>query len=94
MFSQANAFDVRPSPRNKPDDLIRAVADKGGLIGAVLWSQEVKHAMRPDLDDCLDQIDHKVKVGRIDHVDFASDVTGGHPQDQDKWEKSFGPRGL
>lgn len=94
VFSHANAFAVCPSPRNKPDDLIRAVADKGGLIGAVMWSPAVKHATRPDLDDYLDHIDHMVKVGGIDHVGFASDITEGHPQDQDKWEKSFGPRGL
>lgn len=94
VFSHANAFGVCPSPRNKPDDLIRAVVDKGGLIGAVMWSPEVKHAMRPDLDDYLDQMDHMVKVGGIDHVGFASDVTEGHPRDQDKREKSFGPRGL
>ncbi|MCX7327132.1 MAG: membrane dipeptidase [Hyphomicrobiales bacterium] len=50
--------------------------------------------MRPDLDDYLDQMDHMVKVGGIDHVGFASDVTEGHPRDQDKREKSFGPRGL
>lgn len=28
VFSPANAFAVCPSPRNKPDDLTRAVADK------------------------------------------------------------------
>jgi membrane dipeptidase len=94
VLSHANAFAVCPSPRNKADDLIRAVADKGGLIRAVMCSPEVEHAMRPDLDDYLDQMDHMVKVDGIDHVGFASDVTEGHPQDQDKWEKSFGPRGL
>jgi membrane dipeptidase len=94
VSSDADAFAVCPSPRNKPDDLIRVVADKGGLIGAVMWSPAVKHAMRPDLDDCLDHIDHMVKVGGIDHVGFASDATKGHPLDQNKWVKSFGSRGL
>jgi membrane dipeptidase len=94
VFSHANAFAVCPSPRNKPDDLIRAVAAKGGLIGAVMWSPAVKHATRPTLDDYIDHIDHMVKVGGVEHVGFASDVAEGHPQDRDKWEKSFGPRGL
>jgi membrane dipeptidase len=94
MFSHANAFAVCPSPRNKPDDLIRAVAAKGGLIGAVMWSPAVKHATRPTLDDYIEHIDHMVKVGGVEHVGFASDITEGHPQDREKWEKSFGPRGL
>ncbi len=59
-----------------------------------MWSPAAKHATRPDLDDDLDHIEHMVTVGGIDHVGFASDVTEGHLQDQDKWEKSFGPRGL
>ncbi len=94
VFSHANAYAVCPSPRNKTDELIRAVADKGGLTGAVMWSPAVAHATRPTLDDYLDHVDHLVKVGGIDHVGFASDVAEGFPEYRDKWEKSFGPRGL
>lgn len=94
VFSHANAYAVCASPRNKPDPLIRAVAKNGGLIGAVMWAPATKHATRPTLDDYLDHVDHMVKVGGIEHVAFASDVAEGHPPDREKWEKSFGPRGL
>lgn len=94
VFSHANAFAVCPSPRNKPDDLLRAIARNGGLIGAVMWSPAVKHATRPTLDDYLDHVDHMVRVAGVEHVGFASDVAEGHPQDREKWERSFGPRGL
>lgn len=94
VFSHANAFAVCPSPRNKPDSLIRAVADKGGLTGAVMWSPAVKHATRPTMDDYLDHVDHLARVGGVDHIGIASDITEGYPENRDKWEKSFGPRGL
>ena len=94
VFSHANAFAVCPSPRNKPDDLIRAVARTGGLIGAVMWSPAVRHATRPTMEDYVAHVDHMVRVGGIDHVAIASDITEGYPPNQEKWEKSFGPRGL
>lgn len=94
VFSHANAFAVCPSPRNKPDALIRAVSKTGGLIGAVMWSPAVKHETRPTMDDYVDHIDHMVRVGGVDHVGIASDITEGYPPNREKWEKSFGPRGL
>jgi membrane dipeptidase len=94
VFSHANAFAVCPSPRNKPDDLLRGIASNGGLIGAVLWSPAVKHETRPTLDDYLDHVDYMVRIAGIEHVGFASDIAEGFPPDRDKWEKSFGPRGL
>jgi len=94
VFSHANAFAVCPSPRNKPDDLLRGIAKNGGLIGAVLWSPAVKHETRPTMSDYLDHVDYMVKVAGIEHVAFASDIAEGFTPNRDKWEKSFGPRGL
>lgn len=34
MISHANAFALCPHPRNAPDDVIRAIADRGGIIMA------------------------------------------------------------
>jgi membrane dipeptidase len=94
VFSHANAFSVCPSPRNKPDDLLRGIAKNGGLIGAVMWSPAVKHETRPTLDDYLNHVDYMVKIAGVEHVAFASDIAEGFPPYLEKWEKSFGPRGL
>ena len=94
VFSHANAFAVCPSPRNKTDDMIRGVARTGGLIGAVMWSPAVAHADRPTLDAYLDHIEHLVKVGGIEHVAFASDVSEGIVEDPVDWERHWGTHGL
>ena len=94
VISHANAHAVCPSPRNKKDDHIRAVAKTGGLIGVVMWSPAVRHDKRPTLDDYLNHIDHMVKTGGIDHVAFASDVTEGQVPSPEKWDKSYGPNGY
>lgn len=93
MFSHANAYALCPSPRNKPDELIRAVAENGGLIGALTWSPVVRFDARPTLDDFADHILHLVKVGGIDHVAFASDLPEGREDDAAEWEALWGRNG-
>jgi len=94
VISHANAFAVCPSLRNKTDAHVRAVAEGGGLIGAVMWSPAVRHDLRPTMDDYLNHVDHLVNVGGIDHVAFASDVAEGQPNTPEKWDKSYGPNGY
>lgn len=94
VVSHANAFSVCASLRNKTDDHIRAIAKTGGLMGAVMWSPAVRHDLRPTLDDYLNHVDHMVKVGGIDHVAFASDITEGAAPSPEKWDKSYGPNGY
>lgn len=94
VFSHANAYAVCASPRNKTDEMIRAVAKTGGLIGAVMWSPAVAHTTRPTLNDYLNHIDHMVKVGGIEHVGFASDVSEGHHEEPEEWERLWGRKGI
>jgi membrane dipeptidase len=94
VCSHANAFARCPSPRNKTDAHIRAIAETGGLIGAVMWSPAVAHATRPVLDDYLDHVQHMVEVGGIDHVGFASDVSERMPESREDWDRLWGRAGL
>ncbi|WP_157961337.1 dipeptidase [Microvirga flavescens] len=94
VFSHANAFALCPSPRNKPDDLIRAVAKNGGLIGAVTWAPLLRWDVKPSLDDVIDHMQHLIKVGGIDHVAYASDLPEANGEDQAKWETMWGPNGI
>lgn len=62
-------------PRAKTDEQIRAMADKGGVIGIICLG----YMIGPDpggettLETYVDHIDHAVKVGGIDHVGVAAD---------------------
>lgn len=96
IFSHANALSLCKNPRNKPDELIRAIADKGGVIGAVAWAPALSLATRPSIEDYFDQVDYMVNLAGIDHVSFASDLAENvySPDEEEKWERSFGPEGL
>jgi membrane dipeptidase len=76
-------------PRNMTDDMIRAMAGKGGVIqinfGCDFLSQRYADAVRRNpkqrpapatLDDVVAHIDHAVKVGGIGAVGLGSDFDG------------------
>lgn len=62
-------------PRSKTDEQIRAMADKGGMMGVICLG----YMIGPDpggkttLDTYVDHIEHAIKIGGIDHVGVATD---------------------
>ncbi len=94
VVSHANAYEVLPSPRNKTREIVRAVADTGGLIGAVMYSPTVRWDQRPCMADYLDHLTHHIDVAGIDHVAFASDISERIVEDPEEWNKSYGPGGM
>lgn len=62
-------------PRAKTDDQIRAMADKGGVIGIICLGYMIGPNLGTEttLDTYIDHIEHAVKVGGIDHVGLAAD---------------------
>jgi membrane dipeptidase len=54
VFSHSGAFTVNPHPRNVPDDILRRLADNGGVVMAVFLSpfvsDEVRRHIQPGID--------------------------------------------
>lgn len=62
-------------PRSKTDEQIKAMADKGGVIGIICLGYMIGPNLGTDttLETYVDHIDHAVKIGGIDHVGVAAD---------------------
>jgi membrane dipeptidase len=62
-------------PRAKTDAQIRAMADKGGVIGIICLGYMIGPNLGTEttLETYVDHIEHAVKVGGIDHVGLAAD---------------------
>jgi membrane dipeptidase len=60
-------------PRNKTDETLRLLAQRGGVIGIFQINPYLGAKERNTLDDFLAHIDHAVKVAGIDHVGIGSD---------------------
>jgi membrane dipeptidase len=75
-FTHTMCEALYPShPRSKTDEEIRAMAEKGGVMGVVALG----YLVGPDpggtttIETFVDHIDHVVQVAGIDHVGVASD---------------------
>ncbi|MEQ8364304.1 MAG: membrane dipeptidase [Cyclobacteriaceae bacterium] len=62
-------------PRAKTDEQIRAMADKGGVMGIICLGYMIGPNLGTDttLETYVDHIEHAVKVGGIDHVGLGAD---------------------
>jgi len=76
VFTHSHPYSLTPHIRNKNDDLIRALAEKGGVIGISNYSPIAALApgKRPSVLDVVTHIDHVVDLVGIDHVGLGLDV--------------------
>jgi membrane dipeptidase len=85
IVSHANPRSLYDHPRNISDELIKAVAAKGGVIGAcpyapINWDGDPTH--KPNIDNLVASIDHMVQMVGIDHVGLGTDseaTEGAYP---------------
>jgi membrane dipeptidase len=72
-ITHAGCSLVYQHPRNKSDAVLRALAEKGGVIGIYQINPYLGPKERNTLDDYLQHVDHAVKVAGIEHVGIGSD---------------------
>lgn len=73
IVSHANCKSVHPSQRNLSDDLIRAVTEKGGVIGLNGYPAFVAPKEAPTLDDLIDHMVHIDSIAGSGHSGLAID---------------------
>ncbi len=78
-ITHSNPLWFFPSPRNKPDDVMKAVAGRGGVVGCCLYPNIVESFATRD-DFCGMVADLVDQIG-IDHVALGSDSVRGWGDD-------------
>ena len=84
-FSHVNPTALREHPRNNTDEQVKALAAKGGVVGANIFPAFLKRGYDSTLDDFLDVIDHWVQIAGVDHVAFGLDFTENQSADWFHW---------
>ncbi len=72
VISHTGARALTDHPRNVADDTIRAVADKGGVVG-VYFMPFLTPDSRPKAADVIAHVEHVAKVAGEDHVGIGTD---------------------
>ena len=73
LITHAGCSAVHPHPRNKSDELIRALAHRGGVIGIYELSFLSDGTHQQDLNDYMAHMTHAIKVAGEDHVGIGTD---------------------
>jgi membrane dipeptidase len=85
VISHANLYSINPVFRNKKDEVIKAVAERGGLMGITSVSRLLSargNEEGADLSQVLDQIEAVIELAGIDHVGVGLDISEGMTQEE------------
>ncbi|MDD3401677.1 MAG: dipeptidase [Eubacteriales bacterium] len=73
--SHSNARAVKHTARSLPDELIRAIAEQGGVIGVNFYPPQLCDG-KASIEDVVKHIMHIVSIGGVDCCAFGSDFDG------------------
>lgn len=71
--THANPASLYPHPRNKPDDLLRALAEHGGVLGLATY-RNINGDWVDSVDRWCDLVKRTVELIGIDHVGIGTDL--------------------
>ena len=73
LISHSGCASIYAHPRNKPDDVMKALADKGGYFGVYLMPYLVASPTVPTREHVINHVLGALKVCGEDHVGIGSD---------------------
>jgi membrane dipeptidase len=74
LITHSNCRTLAANPRCKSDTVIRAMAERGGVMGITAVAAFVSERSPATLDGVLDHFDHVARVAGVEHVGLGSDV--------------------
>ncbi len=76
MASHSNSRKMATHRRNLTDDQIRALSEKGGVLGLNFYPPFLTDKSAATVSDCIRHIEHILKIGGEDCLVFGSDFDG------------------
>ena len=96
LITHAGCDAVHAHPRNKSDRLLRALAERGGVVGIYELSFLTAPPAQPSMANYLDHLTHALKVCGEDHVGIGSDALltpfDTSPASLDEWNQDIARR--
>ena len=74
--SHSNCRALMNAPRCLKDEYIRAIAEKGGVVGINFYGPQLCESGRASIADIVRHIAHAVSIAGVDHVCIGSDFDG------------------
>ena len=82
IATHSNARALTDHSRNLRDEQLKAISDKGGVIGIVLYNYFLKIGEKtPTLEEVFAHADYMINLCGEDHVGIGSDMDGARIED-------------
>jgi len=76
MASHSNAYSVTPHDRNLKDNQIKAMVERGGVIGLVLYPLILSQGSSADISDIMAHVGHFIDIGAGGNLGLGGDLDG------------------
>ena len=87
-ITHANPDWWHPALRNKPDEVIRALTDKGGMLGFSLYPHHLKDGSARTLQSFCEMIAEASKRYGANSLGIGSDLCQDHPDSVVEWMRN------
>ena len=77
-YSHCLPSGLKAHPRNKPDEDLRYMADRGGFIGVTMFPPFLEKGVNATDDDYVEAIDYVIDIAGEDSVGIGTDFTQDH----------------
>jgi membrane dipeptidase len=74
VMTHAGCAAIHAHPRNKSDEQLRSLADRGGVLGIFDLPYLTASPRQPGVEDYLAHLEHALRIAGEDHVGIGSDV--------------------
>jgi len=84
-YSHCLPAGLKAHPRNKSDEQLRFIAERGGFIGVTMFPPFLRQGTAATVDDYVEAIDYVVRVAGEDCVGIGTDFTQDHDRGFFDW---------
>ena len=97
-ITHSNARAFCDHPRNKPDDVLKLLKERNGVIGSTSFPSFLPKKFESTIEDYVDAIEDLIDRVGVDHVGIGTDFTQDQPesfwryigsQQGTKWPSTF-----
>ena len=87
-ITHANPSVFEPALRNKSHDVLKALADSGGMLGFSLYPHHLKNGSNCSLEEFCTMIANTAELMGIDHIGIGSDLCQDQPDTVVEWMRN------